>query len=149
VLAVCAAIWFIPPPSGITPKSWHLLAIFVATITGSIVRPVPGGAMVLIGVAALALTGTLTTEEALAGYADPIVWLVLAAFFMSRGMIKTGLGRRIAFTFIRAIGRHSLASFAQSAAIRWAWATRWFPPTCCWGCSSHQMAPGPVALSFQ
>ena len=64
--------------------------------------------MVLIGVAALALTGTLPTEEALAGYGDPIVWLVLAAFFMSRGMIKTGLGRRIAFVFIRAIGRHSL-----------------------------------------
>lgn len=108
VLFVCAGIWFIPPPAGITPQSWHLLAIFVATITGSIVRPVPGGAMVLIGVAALALTGTLPTEEALAGYADPIVWLVLAAFFMSRGMIKTGLGRRIAFIFIRAIGRHSL-----------------------------------------
>ena len=28
--------------------------------------------------------------------------------FMSRGMIKTGLGRRIAFLFIRAIGKHSL-----------------------------------------
>jgi len=108
VLVVCAGIWFIPPPTGITPKSWHLLAIFVATITGSIVRPVPGGAMVLIGIAALALTGTLPTEEALAGYGDPIVWLVLAAFFMSRGMIKTGLGRRIALIFIRAIGRHSL-----------------------------------------
>ena len=64
--------------------------------------------MVLIGIAALALTGTLPTEEALAGYGDPIVWLVLAAFFMSRGMIKTGLGRRIALVFIRAIGRHSL-----------------------------------------
>ncbi len=108
VLLVCISIWLIPPPAGITPKSWHLLAIFVATITGSIVRPVPGGAMVLLGVAALALTGTLPIEEALAGYADPIVWLVLAAFFMSRGMIKTGLGRRIAFVFIRAIGRHSL-----------------------------------------
>jgi DASS family divalent anion:Na+ symporter len=34
--------------------------------------------------------------------------LVLAAFFISRGMIKTGLGRRIAFLFIKAIGRHSL-----------------------------------------
>ncbi|MGH9883317.1 MAG: DASS family sodium-coupled anion symporter, partial [Pyrinomonadaceae bacterium] len=82
--------------------------IFVATITGSIVRPVPGGAVVLIGVAAVALTGVLPIGEALAGYADPIVWLVLAAFFMSRGMIKTGLGRRIAFLFIRAIGHHSL-----------------------------------------
>jgi DASS family divalent anion:Na+ symporter len=108
VLVVCAGIWLLPRPAGITANSWHLLAIFVATITGSIVRPVPGGAMVLIGVAALALTGTLPIEQALAGYADPIVWLVLAAFFMSRGMIKTGLGRRIAFIFIRAIGRHSL-----------------------------------------
>jgi DASS family divalent anion:Na+ symporter len=98
----------IPIPVGITAKSWHLLAIFVATIVGSIVRPIPGGAMVLLGVAALALTGTLPVDEALGGYGDPIVWLVLAAFFMSRGMIKTGLGRRIAFLFIRAIGRHSL-----------------------------------------
>jgi DASS family divalent anion:Na+ symporter len=97
-----------PIPAGITAKSWHLFAIFVATIVGSIVRPVPGGAMVLLGVAALALTGTLPVDQALGGYGDPIVWLVLAAFFMSRGMIKTGLGRRIAFLFIRAIGRHSL-----------------------------------------
>ncbi|HEY6233013.1 MAG TPA: SLC13 family permease, partial [Pyrinomonadaceae bacterium] len=98
----------IPIPAGITAQSWHLLAIFVATIVGSIVRPVPGGAMVLLGVAALALTGTLPVESALKGYGDPIVWLVLAAFFMSRGMIKTGLGRRIALMFIPALGRHSL-----------------------------------------
>ena len=56
----------------------------------------------------MAFSGVLPVEEALAGYSDPIVWLVLAAFFMSRGMVKTGLGRRIAFLFIRTIGRHSL-----------------------------------------
>jgi DASS family divalent anion:Na+ symporter len=50
----------------------------------------------------------MTMNQALTGYADPVVWLVLAAFFISRGMIKTGLGRRIAFLFIKAIGRHSL-----------------------------------------
>jgi DASS family divalent anion:Na+ symporter len=108
VLLSGIAVWLAPVPAGITKQSWHLLAIFVATIVGSIVRPVPGGAMVLLGVAALALTRTLPVEEALGGYGDPIVWLVLAAFFMSRGMIKTGLGRRIAFLFIRGIGRHSL-----------------------------------------
>lgn len=97
-----------PVPAGITRQSWHLFAIFVATIVGSIVRPMPGGAVVLLGVAALALTGTLPIDQALGGYSDPIVWLVLAAFFISRGMIKTGLGRRIALLFIRAIGRHSL-----------------------------------------
>jgi divalent anion:Na+ symporter, DASS family len=108
VLLVAMAVLLVPVPDGIAPKSWRLLAIFAATITGSIVRPVPGGAMVLLGISAVALTGVLSVDEALAGYADPIVWLVLAAFFMSRGMIKTGLGRRIAFLFIRAIGRHSL-----------------------------------------
>ena len=64
--------------------------------------------MVLLGVSATAVSGVLTPEQALAGYGDPIVWLVLAAFFMSRGMLKTGLGRRIAFGFIRAIGGRSL-----------------------------------------
>ncbi len=108
VLVAGLAVLIIPVPQGITPKSWQLLAIFVATITGSIVRPLPGGAVVLLGIAAIALTGVLPIDQALAGYGDPIVWLVLAAFFMSRGMIKTGLGRRIAFLFIRKIGRHSL-----------------------------------------
>ncbi len=108
VLLAALAVLLTPLPEGITPKSWQLFAIFVATITGSIVRPLPGGAIVLLGVAAIALTGALPVNQALAGYADPIVWLVLAAFFMSRGMIKTGLGRRIAFLFIRTLGRHSL-----------------------------------------
>jgi divalent anion:Na+ symporter, DASS family len=108
VLGAGLLIVLIPTPAGITPQSWRLLAIFVATITGSILRPVPGGAMVLLGVAALAITGAMPIGPALAGYADPIVWLVLAAFFISRAMIKTGLGRRIALVFIRAIGHHSL-----------------------------------------
>ena len=108
VLAVAVGILIVPPPEGITVQSWRLLAIFAATIAGSIVRPLPGEAMVLLGVSALAIFKVLPIEQALGGYADPIVWLVLAAFFISRGMIKTGLGRRIAFLFIKGIGRHSL-----------------------------------------
>src|SRR2546421_5491404 len=108
VASAALVVLLLPRPEGITPQSWRLLAIFIATIVGSIVRPVPGGAVVLLGVIALALTGALPIDQALRGYADPIVWLVLAAFFISRGMIKTGLGRRIALLFIRAIGRRSL-----------------------------------------
>jgi divalent anion:Na+ symporter, DASS family len=108
VLFVAGGILLIPVPEGVTPQSWRLLAIFAATITGSIVQPIPGAAIVLLGVTALALFNVLRINDALAGYADPVVWLVLAAFFISRGMIKTGLGRRIAFLFIKAIGSHSL-----------------------------------------
>jgi divalent anion:Na+ symporter, DASS family len=108
VAASAAAIAFFPVPEGIKRESWILLAIFVATIVGSIVRPVPAGAMVLIGVAALPIFGALSVGDALKGYADPVVWLVLAAFFLARGMIKTGLGRRIALLFVRAIGQNTL-----------------------------------------
>jgi len=108
VLNCVFGLLLIPAPEGITVQSWRLLAIFVGTVVGLIVQPLPGGAMVLLGVSALAIFQVMPVKEALAGYADPVVWLVLAAFFMSRGMIKTGLGRRIAFLFIRAIGRRSL-----------------------------------------
>lgn len=107
-LAAGLIVFSFPAPPGITAPSWRLLAIFVATISGLILQPVPGGAVVLLGVVAVAWFGVLPPAQALAGYADPIVWLVLAAFFISRGMIKTGLGRRIAFLFIRAIGHTSL-----------------------------------------
>src|SRR5262249_35105461 len=126
------AVYLAPVPEGVTPHSWRLLAIFIATIVGSILRPAPGGAIVLLGVAAIAVTKSMPLSEAmirtvtdparpdlkaietlrikstLAGYADPVVWLVLAAFFMSHAMIQTGLGRRIALLFIRAIGHRSL-----------------------------------------
>jgi DASS family divalent anion:Na+ symporter len=108
VLFVGFGIASSPIPAGITVQSWRLLAIFAATIVGCILRPIAGGAMVLLGISVIALSGALPIRDALGGYADPIVWLVLAAFFISRAMIKTGLGRRIAYVFIRTIGHHSL-----------------------------------------
>jgi DASS family divalent anion:Na+ symporter len=108
VFATALIILSFGAPEGITDQSWRLFAIFAATIVGSIVQPLPAGAIVFLGVCAVAVTGTMTPAESLRGYADPIVWLVLCAFFISRGVLKTGLGRRIAFLFIRALGKRSL-----------------------------------------
>jgi DASS family divalent anion:Na+ symporter len=108
VAGIGLVIALIPRPEGVSAQSWHLLAIFVATVAGLTLQPLAGGAMVLLGVGASVILGAQSIDTALAGYGDPIVWLVLAAFFMSRGMIKTGLGRRIAFLFIRWLGRRSL-----------------------------------------
>jgi DASS family divalent anion:Na+ symporter len=108
VFATAGIILAFGAPEGITPASWRLFAIFAATIVGSIVQPLSAGAVVFLGVCAIAVTGTLSPVDALRGYADPIVWLVLCAFFIARGVLKTGLGRRIAFLFIRALGKRSL-----------------------------------------
>jgi DASS family divalent anion:Na+ symporter len=107
-LGLGLAIAAVPAPSGVTLESWRLFAVFAATVAGLITQPAPGGFVVLLGITTLALFGIMPIQKALAGYADPIVWLVLAACLMSRGMLKTGLGRRIAYVFIRAIGHRTL-----------------------------------------
>jgi DASS family divalent anion:Na+ symporter len=108
VVVAGVAIAVLPLPEGITRAGWNLFAIFIATIVGSIVQPLPASAVVLLGVIATVVTGALKPFDALKGYSDPVVWLVLAAFFLSCGMIKTGLGRRVALLFVRAIGRKTL-----------------------------------------
>lgn len=102
------AIWCTPVPEGVDPKAWNLFAIFVATIVGLILQPVPMGAIVLIGVTLSTLTGTLAIGEALNGYGNPTVWLIVVAFLFARAFSKTGLGRRVAYVFIRAFGHKTL-----------------------------------------
>ncbi len=86
----------------------HLFAIFVATIVGIIARTAPMGAVAMIGITATVLTGTLSITEAMSGFSDVVIWLIVLAFFISRGFIKTGLGARIAYTFMAVMGRRSL-----------------------------------------
>lgn len=108
VVAVGLVIWFSPIPAGVKKEAWNLLAIFVATIFGLILTPLPMGAVVIIGVMMTALTGTLKIGQSLSGFANSTVWLIVAAFLVARGFIKTGLGRRVAYLFIRAFGRKTL-----------------------------------------
>src|SRR6185436_2353389 len=57
---------------------------------------------------AIILTGVMTPAQAMSGYGNPTVWLVLAAFFNSKALINCGLARRLALIFIRAVGGTSL-----------------------------------------
>jgi DASS family divalent anion:Na+ symporter len=108
VVLLAVILWLIPPPSGVQPRAWHLLAIFVATIVGIITKPFPMGAIALFGIAATALSGTLTISQALSGFGNSTIWLIVVAFFISRGFIKTGLGSRIAYLFMAALGKKTL-----------------------------------------
>ncbi|WP_199752987.1 SLC13 family permease [Actinoplanes sp. ATCC 53533] len=101
-------MWFVPAPDGVKQQAWHLLAIFVATIVGIVAKPLPMGAVALLGILATALTGTLTVQESLSGFGNNVIWLIVLAFFIARGFIKTGLGTRIAYLFVRAIGGRTL-----------------------------------------
>ncbi len=101
-------IWIIPAPQGVEQAAWHLLAIFVATIVGIILKPFPMGAIAMLGITMTAITGTLSVKEALTGFSNTTIWLIVIAFFISRGFIKTGLGARIAYMFMKVLGKKTL-----------------------------------------
>ncbi len=101
-------IWFMPVPAGLTAQAWHLFALVVAIIAGFVVAPLPIGAVAIIGLTVTALTNTLSMRDALSGFSSPSIWLIAAAFFFSRGFIKTGLGKRIAYLILQAIGDSTL-----------------------------------------
>ena len=108
LLLYLAITMLAPRPASINPAGWRLLGIFVAAIGALILQPIPGGAAVLIAVIFASIFGGLTIHEALGGYGDPTVWLVMAAFFISHSLIKTGMARRIALVFIRTVGQTPL-----------------------------------------
>ncbi|WP_128381335.1 anion permease [Streptomyces cavernae] len=107
-VAVGVTIYLLPEPDGIKSGGWAVLAIFAATVLGLILQPLPLGAVALVGLTAAMITGTLEPDIALGGFSEPTIWLIVAAFFISLGFTKTGLGRRIALVFVRALGRSSL-----------------------------------------
>ena len=106
--AIFAAVVLLPRPESVSPAGWRLLGLFLATIAGMILQPIPVGALVLIAVVLSSIIGGLTLGEALAGYGMTTVWLVVAAFMISRAIINSGLARRIALLFIRRFGGTSL-----------------------------------------
>jgi len=108
VVIIGLLIWYSPVPAGVKKEAWHLLAIFVATIVGLILTPLPMGAVVIFGVMMTTFTGILKIGDALSGFANSTVWLIVTAFLIARGFISTGLGRRIAYIFIKAFGRKTL-----------------------------------------
>lgn len=108
ILLIGAGIWFSPRPEAINPAGWHIFAIFVATITGLILEPLPIGAMSLIALSLATITKSISIDEALVSYSKPTIWIIVFAFFISRAIIKTQLGTRIAYIFVGLFGKKSL-----------------------------------------
>ena len=107
-LVIGLGIWFSPIPVGVQVAAWHLLAIFVAIIAAFILQPMPIGASAIIGLTIVVMTGVLKPSEALLGFSNTVIWLIVSAFMFAKGFMKTGLGRRIAYTLMSKFGDSTL-----------------------------------------
>lgn len=113
-ILVGLGIYLSPIPDGLTPKAWGMLALFVATIVAIIAKAMPMGAATLVALVISGVTG-LTPIKAgkeevamLSGFSNATIWLIGIAMFLSRAVIKTGLGHRIALYFISKFGNRMI-----------------------------------------
>ncbi|XP_074578555.1 dicarboxylate transporter 2.1, chloroplastic-like [Curcuma longa] len=104
-LAIC---FIIPRPDEITPQAWQLLSIFISTITGLVLSPLPIGAWAFLCLTTSVITKTLTFAEAFDAFENEVIWLIVISFFFARGFVKTGLGDRIAAYFVKWLGKSTL-----------------------------------------
>lgn len=107
-IMVGVIIAVLPVPAGLSTQAWYLLAIFLSTIIGFIMQPLPIGAIALISITITQLANVLKPSQALAGFGNSSIWLIVAAFLFAKSFIKTGLGRRIAFWLITKMGTSTL-----------------------------------------
>lgn len=98
----------IPKPPELTVKAWQLLAIFLSTIAGLVLSPLPVGAWAFLGLTASVITRTLPFTTAFCAFTNEVIWLIVISFFFARGFVKTGLGDRIATYFVKWLGKSTL-----------------------------------------
>ncbi|OUL89677.1 DASS family sodium-coupled anion symporter [Paraburkholderia hospita] len=112
--AVLVTLLLLPVPEGLKPKAWGLVAIFLTTIVAIILKVMPIGVMAVMAIVVLSLSQVTSTSskgaiaDALTAFDSPLIWLIVVAILISRGLKKTGLGSRIGLIFISLIGKRTV-----------------------------------------
>ncbi|WP_241230640.1 DASS family sodium-coupled anion symporter [Veillonella ratti] len=107
-ILLSAILWNISIPNGVTVQAWSLFSIFMGTILAFILQPLQIGAIAFISLGLTALLGVLSVKDILSSFSQPTVWLIVSAFLFSRGFIKTGLGKRVAYYLMKCFGDNTL-----------------------------------------
>lgn len=108
VLLTGIFLWFVHPPWDIGIQAWHLFAIFFTAILAVLANVMSILLAALIALVIVVMTATLPVEKAFSGFSQSFMLLILSAFLVAKGVIKSGLGRRVAMLLIRRFGKDTL-----------------------------------------
>lgn len=108
VAAGLAVKFLVPAPAGTAPEAWSLFAVFLSTVLGLVLEPLPVGAWAFCSLTAVVATGTLPFASALCAMTSEVIWLIVISFFFAKAFEKTGLGERVANLFVALMGRSTL-----------------------------------------
>ena len=98
-LAVFLLLLLLPLP-GLTAEAHRLAAVLGAVVVLWVSEALPLSATALLGAAACVVLGVAPAKEVFAPFADPLIFLFIGAFILSRGIFLHHLDRRVAYAVL-------------------------------------------------
>lgn len=89
-------------------RSWRLFVIFASTIVLILMNTMPIFTASLVALSLAIMTGTLTAPAGYSGFSKSFIIVIVAAFTIAIGVVKSGLGSRLAWLIISKFGASSL-----------------------------------------
>ena len=94
------AALLLTPMAGLTPEAHRLAAVLGTVVTLWVTEALPLPVTALAGAAACVVLGVAPAREVFAPFADPLMFLFIGAFILSRAIFLHGLDRRFAFAVL-------------------------------------------------
>lgn len=114
VLAVAIGLAALPTPAGLSREGHRVLAVVALAIGLWATDAVPAGVTGMLVVAALAVSGAVPSlRDALAGFAEPVAYFLLAVLTIGLAVARSGLAERLAGVFLRRSGGRPRALYVQ------------------------------------
>ena len=101
-VAAPLALWWLPPPTGLSEHGWHLLAILLGAGVAWLFEPVPDFAVALAMAGAWGVLGLAPVATVFSGFASSSWVLALGALALAAAMLRSGLLFRAALLLLRA-----------------------------------------------
>ncbi|TNE65477.1 MAG: DASS family sodium-coupled anion symporter [Rhodobacteraceae bacterium] len=99
-----ALLLLLPPPTGMTPEAWQLIAVTLWMVIWWLFEALPLPATALLPVVIFPLMNIMPVGDVTARYGSHLIFLFLGGFILAAAMQKWGLHRRIALGIVAAIG---------------------------------------------
>jgi hypothetical protein len=65
-------------------QAWSLFSVFLSTILGLVLGPMPVGAWAFCALTFTLITKTLTWKAAMAAFTNEVIWLIVVSFFFAK-----------------------------------------------------------------
>jgi DASS family divalent anion:Na+ symporter len=103
-----AAIWWTPPPEGLTLQAWRLFAVFAGAIVAVVAGALPILTASVLAAAMAVLTRLLPAADAYAGFGNGTILLIVVAFLVANAVVTCGLGTRAGHLIVSRFGTSTL-----------------------------------------